>query len=189
MTRDDTGTKTALRAKLRKRIKQLPQRERSAQSLAIRSRLHFPSGAQVALFAGTESEVQLLPLLGCSKNITWYLPRTLEKNHMEFLPVRTFTQLTKNHLGIKEPRDGVPAKTLDYIVCPGLAFTPLGVRLGQGGGFYDRALLSYPSAQFIGVCFQCQLLSEIPTEKHDLKMDRIITAQQEFGEQAVKLSP
>jgi len=82
---------------------------------------------------------------------------------------------------------------LDVIFVPGLAFS-LSVerrdaeknarekssreiiRLGRGGGFYDR-LLAHPElrAKKIGVCFDAQIFPELPREPHDCLMDAVIT--------------
>ncbi len=175
-----TSAKAELRAKIRSRLRELPLPERASQSKQIRELLRFPTGSKVALFAGRKTEVQLLELLHSDQSIEYFLPRVLNDSHMEFLPLDRDRPLQKSALGIMEPLTGIPAEVLNYIVCPGLAFSPQGERLGQGGGFYDRALAKYPSAQLIGVCFQCQLLDQIPTEVHDLKMDRVITPLREL---------
>jgi 5-formyltetrahydrofolate cyclo-ligase len=48
--------------------------------------------------------------------------------------------------------------------------------MGRGGGFYDR-LLSHPEikAKLIGVAFHLQMLPEIPTDKHDIHVQEIVT--------------
>ncbi|MFR6332882.1 MAG: 5-formyltetrahydrofolate cyclo-ligase [Eisenbergiella sp.] len=38
-------------------------------------------------------------------------------------------------------------------------------RLGYGGGFYDQFLQNACSAVKIAVCFNCQVLPELPEEK------------------------
>ena len=63
---------------------------------------------------------------------------------------------------------------LDLIIVCGLAFDPLGGRLGRGGGFFDR-LLSETNAKKCGVCFDQQVHAAVPIEKHDIKMDMIAT--------------
>jgi len=62
----------------------------------------------------------------------------------------------------------------DVILVPGVAFSPGKVRLGYGGGFYDR-FLAASDALKIGVAFSCQVLPELPAEAHDVRMDAIIT--------------
>lgn len=79
--------------------------------------------------------------------------------------------------GIGEPRYGAALDTTlsDIVVLvPGVAFTKEGHRLGRGGGYYDRILSQLTSAYKIGIAFQCQIVSEIPTESHDIMMNRIV---------------
>jgi len=60
------------------------------------------------------------------------------------------------------------------IVAPGIAFDLRGRRLGRGKGFYDR-LLANAAGVKCGICFDEQLLAEIPVEPHDVALDFIAT--------------
>ena len=65
---------------------------------------------------------------------------------------------------------------VDVVIVPGTAFTPGGDRLGQGGGWYDRFLPQVrPSCRTIGVCFDVQLVGELPVEPHDVQLDLVVT--------------
>ena len=61
-------------------------------------------------------------------------------------------------------------------ITPLVACTKSGDRLGRGGGYYDRFFAKYPQIFKVGVCYSEQVLSEIPTMPHDIKLDRIIYA-------------
>ena len=66
----------------------------------------------------------------------------------------------------------------DLIVIPALAASADGTRLGQGGGWYDRALLHRsPDARVAAVIFDDEVLEPgvIPTEAHDVPIDAIVT--------------
>ena len=66
----------------------------------------------------------------------------------------------------------------DLIIIPALAASADGTRLGQGGGWYDRALLHRsPSAPIVAVVFDDEVLADgrIPREPHDIPVDAIIT--------------
>jgi 5-formyltetrahydrofolate cyclo-ligase len=70
----------------------------------------------------------------------------------------------------------VDPKELDVVVVPGLAFTPDGRRLGQGGGHYDRFVARLrPDCVTIGACFHEQLVVDLPTEPHDRGVDYVVT--------------
>ena len=66
----------------------------------------------------------------------------------------------------------------DLIIIPALAASADGARLGQGGGWYDRALLHRtPGVAVVSVVFDDEVLESgvIPTEAHDVPIDAIIT--------------
>ena len=77
-----------------------------------------------------------------------------------------------------EPRAPHPidAGEVDVVIVPGLAFTREGDRLGQGGGWYDRFLAGVrPDCATIGVCFDEQLVDQLPIEPHDQRMACVVT--------------
>lgn len=61
----------------------------------------------------------------------------------------------------------------DLIIVPMLGFSGLH-RLGFGGGFYDRFLVTQPKAVKIGVCFKGFEINNLPTELHDVALDKIL---------------
>lgn len=77
--------------------------------------------------------------------------------------------------GILEPT-GMKCEVLediDLILVPGLAFDREGNRLGRGKGYYDK-ILKRTTAWKIGICFDFQVLQQVPAEVHDVKMDEVI---------------
>ena len=87
-------------------------------------------------------------------------------------------QLRPGLYGILEPTQPkiVPLSSLSLVLCPGLAFSPLGARLGRGGGHFDRFLAESRLPAW-GVGFSTQMLEEIPTESWDQRMVKIITEE------------
>jgi len=72
--------------------------------------------------------------------------------------------------GDRDPGD------LDLVVVPGLAFTPAGGRLGQGGGHFDRFLPRLrEDCIVVGVGFAEQLVDDVPLEPHDVVLDHVVT--------------
>ena len=84
-------------------------------------------------------------------------------------------QLAPGRWGIWEPTDEAPLLSdysrLDLVVVPGLAFSSDGKRLGRGKSFYDRFLPLVPRAAFVGVCYPCQVVEQIPADPWDIGMD------------------
>lgn len=88
-------------------------------------------------------------------------------------PTRAFaaTNVDSDHFPI------VPAKALDMVVVPLVAFDQTGARLGYGGGCYDRYLpMLSPACQIIGIAFDEQHVDRVPTDAHDLPLPHIISA-------------
>ncbi len=75
------------------------------------------------------------------------------------------------------PRLGVAAiATADLVVLPALAVDRRGVRLGRGGGSYDRALARVPTAVLTVVpLHDGELLDALPAEPHDLPVRAAVT--------------
>ena len=77
-----------------------------------------------------------------------------------------------------EPESPWPVRPeeVDVVAVPGLAFTRDGRRLGQGGAWYDRFLAgARPDCAVIGVCFDEQLVAELPVEPHDVLVRCVVT--------------
>ena len=62
----------------------------------------------------------------------------------------------------------------DFVLVPGVAFSPNGYRLGRGKGYYDKFLSKYTNLFTVGVCFREQFYLDIPTEPHDIPMQRVL---------------
>jgi 5-formyltetrahydrofolate cyclo-ligase len=68
---------------------------------------------------------------------------------------------------------------LDFILMPGVAFTREGVRLGYGGGFYDKLLARVPHRPtLVAGAFGLQVVAEIPQENTDRKVEWLVTEQE-----------
>jgi 5-formyltetrahydrofolate cyclo-ligase len=67
----------------------------------------------------------------------------------------------------------VKSSEIDLWLIPGLAFSPDGIRLGRGGGYYDR-LLAGTSGTKAGILYECQLMPDIPFESHDICMNILV---------------
>lgn len=63
----------------------------------------------------------------------------------------------------------------DVIIIPCLAIDEAGVRVGYGGGSYDKYLAEQPSAIIITLCFEGQIMDKIEPELHDIKPSIIVS--------------
>ena len=108
-----------------------------------------------------------------------FLPK-ITGSEMSFHQIEADSKLESGKFSILEPK----AEWLQFteelqlpaiILIPGLAFDSKGNRLGRGMGYYDRFLTKYPSLIKIGLCYDFQLISEVPFEDHDVRMDYIVS--------------
>ena len=80
------------------------------------------------------------------------------------------------------PRCGLPGDMDDVVVfVPGVAFDVRGVRLGRGGGWYDRALATCPAATRLGLGYDFQVLEQLPEDPWDVRMHAIVTDTRLLG--------
>lgn len=92
-------------------------------------------------------------------------------------------QMVRAHYDIAEPLKDLPVVDLVKIgdsavwLVPGVAFSPIGVRLGRGKGYYDR-LLENQKGLKIGIAWSCQIVSQLIPEPHDILMDKVVTEQE-----------
>lgn len=99
-------------------------------------------------------------------------------DEMRFLYVTDLTQMEKSDFGIPEPvADGpVADDPTALVLMPGLAFDKEGHRIGYGGGFYDKFLEEEPDHPTVALCYEFQVLPEIPVDAHDIPVDRVLWA-------------
>ena len=146
---------------------------------AITASAEWQTARMIAIFAPQprEPDVEMLWSRAAGKSFTY--PR-VEEGRLDLYRVDSLYELAPGAFGVREPAadpaHAVPPDALDLILVPGVAFTRDGARLGRGGGFYDRLLAALPAHICkIGVCFDSQILRELPVEPHDQRVDFIAT--------------
>ena len=159
----------------------LDSRQRLRASAAIFSAVErlpeFRAARTVAVFAALPDEPatdEVLARWASTRRVV--LPR-VEGDAMRFYACRP-DALVFGAFGILEPQGErpCPAGEIDLVVCPGVAFTADGRRLGRGRGYYDRYLGDPAFRGFrVGVCYAHQMVDDLPVEPHDVRMDRVIT--------------
>lgn len=122
-------------------------------------------------------------LVGQGKNI--YLPRVIFKEReMRAYLYDGLETLEKSKYGILEPSIDAKAlelSSLDLIIAPGLAFSSSGYRLGYGGGYYDKFLEKLGrEVPVIALAFELQMLDDLPVERHDRIVSKIVTEKQVY---------
>ena len=188
----ETTPKSILRKEMRAHLGQIPQ---PSIDLASEQICHHIARADdllqkvqtIALFAAHGPEISLASLHDILPAKTWVYPLCHPRGRLSFHQVTSPAELNPGMLGIGEPDPRLHAETplsqIDLILCPGLAFDKDGIRLGQGGGFYDRILHRF-HGQACGITMATQVVATIPHEAHDIHVDYLIT---ENGIQATRL--
>ena len=95
-----------------------------------------------------------------------------------------WSELKPGFQNIPEPPATAPVVHPDVLLVPLLAVTLSGVRLGQGRGYYDRALAALRRRQpvlapvlAIGLAWECQIAPALVAEPWDMPLDMIATPQ------------
>lgn len=166
--------------------REIPENIRAEKSRKIAEKLfeteEFKTASFVFSYASYGAEVETRGIIEraffCGKRIA--LPVMLkEKGRMAFIEVNSFEGLVKNKIGIFEPlydeEKVVFPKEGDVVIVPGAAFNARGVRIGYGGGYYDRYLSRYGEGFKIGICFKEQLAEDLPESGFDIRTDTVIT--------------
>ncbi|SHE27357.1 5-formyltetrahydrofolate cyclo-ligase [Marinitoga hydrogenitolerans DSM 16785] len=128
----------------------------------------------IAMYYPFRKEVDLLNLIDLLKDKDILFPKIKGKD-MYFVKISSFDEFEKGKYGIMEPVGEIYNKIIDIFLIPGIAFDERLFRLGYGGGYYDRYFSKYKKGLLIGTAFDFQILKDVPTYNHDIKMDVIIT--------------
>ncbi len=123
-----------------------------------------------------EADTHMLIKHFLKDKIKIYVPKVIGDNEMVAARLMTWDGLITGRYGLREPKNFEEvAVEIDMVVAPGLAFTIGGARLGQGLGYYDRWLTQNPYADTIALAYEHQILSAVPTSRHDVNVAEIIT--------------
>ena len=127
---------------------------------------YFPIGSEV------DTHNIMLDILENGKNML--LPKIVDSD-LEFYVIPNLEKLEKGVFDIMEPKDSCEkAEKIDCVLIPTVGVSKSGVRLGYGKGYYDR-FLSLIDAVKISLTYSKQIVKSIPNDSHDVKMDWIVT--------------
>ncbi len=178
--------KSSVRAEVRARRRARPEAERHAAADLLADRvlaLLAENPVEVTCYRSLPTEPGTGPLLRRlidAGHVVW-LPR-IEGDRLGWVRIDTDTEFRSGPMGIEEPLGpGVPeVPNVSAVLLPGLAADRNGRRLGQGGGFYDRALAAVPPRAADGplrvlLLFDDEVLDAVPYEVHDCRVDVVVT--------------
>jgi 5-formyltetrahydrofolate cyclo-ligase len=177
--RDLTEDKVTLRVELISARARLTEDERADSARLLRDGLLMLPEAEMAgtvaayVSIGAEPGTRGL-LFALWKRGTYVLvPKLLPGGDLDWASYEGPESLQPGPHGLLEPTEplrGVDAvRGADLIIVPALAVsTATGVRLGRGGGSYDRVLARVdPGILTIAPVYDSELVPEVPTGSHD----------------------
>ena len=184
---DIRSEKEALRASVKERLKRMSPADRERESRSLCKRLLAavpPEPGTMCVF---------YPMKGSEADIAGLFPTLLERGWKLFFPrfegatfafrgAASLDALVPGRYGLLEPTHDEPALAIGDVgiaLLPGLAFDPLGGRLGRGNGGYDVWLRGLrernPAAKVWGIALECQMVTAVPREAHDETVDLVFT--------------
>ncbi len=123
------------------------------------------TGALIDWLLAARHEV-LLPILYADNDLGW----GVAPGAADLVPGR---------LGLTEPPvdlGSAAIATADLVICPALAVARDGVRLGRGGGSYDRALARVrPGTPIWAAVYDSEVVEALPADAHDHRVHAALT--------------
>ncbi len=185
--------KNNLRSECKKNRDSLSTAERKTKSLEISSMIvalpEYKQASYLLAYNATGSEVDVSSVIldALAKDMKVALPGVLPRSRLRWNWISSLDDLVAGSFGIYEPKDD-PSTTVDdcflsgaesksgIAIVPGVAFDSKGFRIGYGKGYYDRFLCNFLGTS-IGVCFDCQLYTQLTgIESFDIPVNQVIYA-------------
>jgi 5-formyltetrahydrofolate cyclo-ligase len=164
-------------------LAELAERARSACELLLATP-EVRRAATVAAYVSVGREpgtgALLEALVAAGKRVI--LPLLQPDNDLDWATYSGAEALASAGRGLLEPT-GPPLgadsiATADAVLVPGLAVDHTGLRLGRGGGSYDRALGRVPVGTFTCVLLNDdEVLDQVPAAAHDRRVTAAVTEQ------------
>jgi 5-formyltetrahydrofolate cyclo-ligase len=158
-------------------------------SKVIRSHEFFAANS-IACYLPMPDEVdpvRIIERAWCAKKRI-FCPVTAKHGKMSYRQLEPDTTLKRNRFGLWEPVDGevIPARKLDLVITPLVAFDEDNNRIGMGGGYFDRYFAfqkrtpRWLRPKLIGLAFDCQKVEKIVSNPWDIRLYAVVSP----GEQA-----
>lgn len=141
------------------------------------------SARRVALYVSRAPEPDTAPLIDwlIGSGTEVLLPVLHDNNDLGWgvAPAAGGAGLLPGRLGLNRPPVDLGLDAIagaDLVICPALAVDRTGVRLGRGGGSYDRALARVPSGTPIwAAVYDNEVLDSLPADSHDHPVHAALT--------------
>ena len=181
--------KTELRKKYACLRDSIPKRHRLDDAEKICQRLveseYYKRSKTVFVYVSFGSEVStdlLIDRIIRDKGLAVVPLCDTETHTMRLIGIENKTQLEPGSYGILEPKRKLleggeltefDKNEIDLAIVPGLAFDDSGLRLGYGGGYYDRFFEGFKGCS-IGLSYSESMTESLPETEYDCRIDGVI---------------
>lgn len=157
--------------------------EESAKIIAqIEQMSHFQDAKVILVYYPIHNEVDLRPLVAKYKDQKTFLYPATHRHSMEVRMYAGEEDMKRGKFHVPEPQTPMYTGDIDLIIAPGVAFDHKCMRIGRGGGFYDKFLREYRNVFQIGVGYDFQLRKrELPHNWWDRGVNRVVTPTRSIG--------
>ena len=180
MTADTTLRSKMTKSELRKKIKDIPLDAvyKITASEIIRKKVlsseMFEKADTIFSYVSTDREPDTREIikkaLSLGKKVC--VPKCREKPNMDLVYIDSLDCLSEASFGLMEPASGEKALTedIDLAIIPCVSVTEDGIRLGHGGGYYDKFMENFTGTNMC-LCFKKLMREDLPKEQHDINVN------------------
>lgn len=184
--------KSAWRARVAAARRALTAEQRQAAARTLRDELLVRPEVEMAgtvaayMSFGTEPDTHGLVFALWKRGAYVLLPRVLPDGDLDWASYEGPDSLARGERGFLEPTEesrGPDAiRRADLVIVPALAVDRQGMRLGRGGGSYDRALARvHPATLTVALLYDGELVDALPAEPHDQRVRAAVTPSEGFS--------
>jgi len=173
--------KKLLRQEIRRRKALQSKEEYYSSSAMIMSGIEqlsvFQNANVILAYWSIQGEVYTHDFVRKWSQIKRILLPSVDEDTMLIKEYKSENQLISGDLfGIPEPEgpEFTDYNLIDFVIVPGVAFDRNNNRMGRGKAYYDK-FLKHLTAYKSGICFDFQLVNEVPSDENDISMDIVIS--------------
>ena len=142
---------------------------------------YLKNAQNIMIFTDMKNEVRITKLIELYPEKNFFISKIVNSKNRE-MKINKYNEneLVLHKFGYYESSsdDFYDEKILDIVIVPALAFDSSKNRIGFGGGYYDTFLNKVrgknKNTLFIGVCYDFQMIEEVPIEGHDITLDLVV---------------
>ncbi len=134
------------------------------------------SGIYIYVSTPDETDTRALIAYFLENGVPVAVPRCKGKD-MDFYYIEKMEDLEPGTMDIDEPKEYCrkAENASAPMIVPGIAFGTDGKRIGYGGGYYDRFLEREPDHLTVGICYDFQIIQNMPSEEQDIPVQHVVT--------------